>query len=84
MFSKRIFWKQYQSVMRHSVGPDLDPNCWQGSTADDDKNCSWQAKSYVHVHTHVRSRFFAVIVIYILHFGSNQISSFVTLNRRYE
>ena len=34
IFSKQIFWKQYQSVMRHSVGPDLDPNCLQGSAAD--------------------------------------------------
>ena len=37
MFSKQIFWKQYQSVMRHSVGPDLNPNCLQGLVADDEK-----------------------------------------------
>ena len=61
--------------MRHSVGLDQDPNCLQGYTADDDKNCSWQAKSYVHTHvSFFVVFFFAVIVIYILHFLSQVMS----------
>ena len=69
MFSKQIFWKQYKSIIRHSVGPDLDLNCLQGSAADDEKLqlagkelCTCTYTCFVFVFCF----FFAVIVIYVL------------------
>ena len=32
---------------RHSVGPDLSPNCLQ-RLSEDDKSCSWQGNSYIY------------------------------------
>ena len=57
--------------MLHSVGPDLEPNCLQGSAADDEKIAAGRQSvmyMYMHMFRFVFFCFFAVIVIYILHF----------------
>ena len=52
MFSKQIFWKQYQSVIRHSVWPDLDQNCLQGSAADG-KNIAADRQRVMYMYIHM-------------------------------
>ena len=54
--------------MRHSVGPDLDPNSFQGSAADGESIAAGRERvMYMYIRMFVFV-FFAVIVIHILHF----------------